>query len=46
MWLEIQRCVRSAVSVGALLLVLCGQALALPPGFTELTLWGGVCQAA
>jgi len=39
MWLEIQRFVRLALPVGALLLVLCGQGLALPPGFTELTLW-------
>lgn len=39
MWLEIRRCVRSALSVSALLLVLRSQGLALPPGFTDLTLW-------
>ena len=39
MRLEIRRCVRLALSVSALLLVLCGQGLALPPGFTDLTLW-------
>ena len=38
MWLEIRRCVRAALSVSALLLVLCSQGLALPLGFTDLTL--------